>query len=52
MALFFDRAEYYFIRGFIEEMNRTMQQTWKLTDDDTGKVFFGRSFYTHSRMAA
>ena len=52
MSLFFDRAEYYFIRGFMEEMNRKMQQTWKLTDDDTEKVFFGRSFYKHNRMAA
>ena len=52
MSLFFDRAEYYFIRGFMEEMSRKMQQTWKLTDDDTEKVFFGRSFYKHSQMAA
>ena len=52
MALFFDRAEYYFIRGFMEEMNRKMQQIWELTDDDTDKVFFGRSFYVRHGMAA
>ena len=52
MALFFDRAEYYFIRGFMEEMNRKMQQIWNLTDDDTAKVFFGRSFYKRNRIAA
>ena len=52
MALFFDRAEYYFIRGFMEEMNRKMQQIWKLTDGDTDKVFFGRSFYVRHGMAA
>jgi hypothetical protein len=52
MSLFFDRAEYYFIRGFMEEMNRKMQQIWELADEETDRVFFGRSFYKHSRMAA
>lgn len=44
-ALFFDRAEYYFIRGFMEEMNRKMKNIWNLKDEDTDKIFFGRSFY-------
>ncbi|MBN2109026.1 MAG: hypothetical protein JW832_16490 [Deltaproteobacteria bacterium] len=52
MSLFFDRAEYYFMRGFMEEMSRKMQQIWKLSDDDTDKVFFGRSFYKRNQMAA
>lgn len=52
MSLFFDRAEYYFIRGFMEEMNRKMQQIWNLTDNDTEKVYFGRSFYKNNPIAA
>jgi hypothetical protein len=44
-TLFFDRAEYYFMRGFLEEMNRKIKEVWNLTDEDTEKIFFGRSFY-------
>ena len=42
---FFDRAEYYVIRGYMEEMNRKMKELWRLTSADTDKIFFERSFY-------
>ena len=45
LTLFFDRAEYYFIRGYMEEMNRNMKDIWHLKDEDTDRIFFGRSFY-------
>jgi hypothetical protein len=45
LTLFFDRAEYYFIRGYNEEMDRKMKESWHLTDEDTDRIFFGRSFY-------
>ncbi len=40
VILFFDRALYYLIRGYSEEMNRRMKSLWKLTDEDTDKIFF------------
>lgn len=52
MTLFFDRAEYYFIRGYCEEMNRKMKQAWNLDDAETDKIFFGRSFYKRSEAGA
>jgi hypothetical protein len=45
VILFFDRAEYYIIRGYMEEMNRKMKDLWKLKADDTNKIFFEKSFY-------
>ncbi len=45
VSLFFDRAIYYFIRGYTEEMNRRMKELWKLTDNDTENIFFKNSFY-------
>ncbi len=45
VVLFFDRAKYYFIRGYMEEMNRTMKELWDLNDTDTEKIFFKKSFY-------
>ncbi len=42
---FFDLAQYYILRGYTEEMNRLMKESWTLTDDDTNKIFFERSFY-------
>jgi len=45
VILFFDRAEYYVIRGYMEELNRNMKELWSLTSEDTDKIFFERSFY-------
>jgi hypothetical protein len=45
VILFFDRAEYYLIRGYMEEMNRKIKDTWSLNADETEKIFFCRSFY-------
>jgi hypothetical protein len=45
VILFFDRAEYYAIRGYTEEMNRKIKKLWKLKPEDTNKIFFEASFY-------
>ncbi|HNX59750.1 MAG TPA: hypothetical protein PKK43_11675, partial [Spirochaetota bacterium] len=45
IVIFFDQAIYYLIRGYTEQMNNKMKEFWKLTDDDTEKVFFRKSFY-------
>ncbi|MEI6125208.1 MAG: hypothetical protein WCQ99_01510 [Pseudomonadota bacterium] len=45
VTLFFDRAEYYFIRGYLEEMNLKMKELWLLSDEDTERIFFKNSFY-------
>jgi hypothetical protein len=46
IIIFFDQAIYYITRGYMEEMNSRMKELWKLTDDDTEKIFFRKSFYT------
>ncbi|HEY1407012.1 MAG TPA: hypothetical protein VF857_10420 [Spirochaetota bacterium] len=43
--VFFDQAIYYIMRGYMEEMNILMKELWKLSDEDTEKVFFKKSFY-------
>ena len=43
--VFFDQALYYITRGYMEAMNDKMKVLWKITDEDTDKVFFKRSFY-------
>jgi len=45
VILFFDRAEYYVIRGYMEEMNRRIKELWGLKAEDTDKIFFLNSFY-------
>jgi hypothetical protein len=45
VILFFDRAEYYVVRGYMEEMNRKMKELWNLKQEDTDKIFFFTSFY-------
>lgn len=45
LVLFFDRAQYYLIRGYTEEMNRKIKKLWNLADEDTDKIFFEKSFY-------
>lgn len=47
VILFFDRAEYYTIRGYMEEMNRKMKDLWQLKPEETSKIFYERSFYNH-----
>ncbi len=45
MMTFFDRIQYYISRGYTEEMNRKIKELWHLTDEDTDKIFFEKSFY-------
>jgi hypothetical protein len=45
VVLFFDRAEFYIIRGYTEEMNRKIKELWKLDNKETEKIFFEKSFY-------
>jgi hypothetical protein len=45
VILFFDRSEYYIIRGYTEEMNRKITELWKIDSKETEKIFFQRSFY-------
>lgn len=45
VILFFDRVEYYAIRGYTEELNRKMKGLWNLKPEDTNKIFFDKSFY-------
>jgi hypothetical protein len=45
VILFFDRAEYYVIRGYMEELNRKIKALWSLKQEDTEKIFFTNSFY-------
>jgi hypothetical protein len=45
IVLFFDRIEFYIIRGYMEEMNRKIKDVWSLNPEDTKKIFFDHSFY-------
>jgi hypothetical protein len=45
VILFFDRAEFYIIRGYTEAMNKKMMELWKLDNKETEKIFFEKSFY-------
>ncbi len=45
VILFFDRAEFYIIRGYTEAMSKKMMELWKLDNNETEKIFFERSFY-------
>jgi hypothetical protein len=45
IILFFDRAQYYITRGYMEAMNKKIKELWKLADDDTEKILFQNSFY-------
>ncbi len=45
VILFFDRAEFYIIRGYTEAMSKKMMELWKLDKVETEKIFFERSFY-------
>jgi hypothetical protein len=45
VTLFFDRAVYYIIRGYMEEMNRKLNEVCDLPVADAEKVFFNKSFY-------
>ncbi len=45
LVLFFDRAQYYLIRGYMEEMNKKVKSLWRLGEDETEKIFFEKSFY-------
>jgi len=39
-SLFFDRAQYNFIMGYMEEMRNRAKKLWSLGDADTEKLFF------------
>lgn len=43
--LFFDRANYYFLRGYTENMNKKIKKLWNLKEEDTEQIFFKNSFY-------
>jgi len=45
VILFFDRSEYYLIRGYMEEMNKKMKELCPLKPEDAAKIFFAQSFY-------
>ncbi len=44
-SLFFDRAQYNFIRGYMEEMKNRAAQLWNASEADLEKLFFKKSFY-------
>jgi hypothetical protein len=46
---FFEQAFYYLIRGYAEAMNERMKDLWNLSEKDTAKVFFGKSFYNNDK---
>jgi hypothetical protein len=45
VILFFDRAQFYITRGYMEAMNKKIKELWNLSDDDTEKILFQNSFY-------
>ena len=45
IIIFFDQAIYYITRGYTEQMNKKMKELWNLSDEDTEKIFFHKSFY-------
>ena len=45
VTLFFDRAQYYMIRGYIEEMRSRASSLNVLMRDNSDEVFFDDSFY-------
>ncbi len=45
VILFFDRAEFYLIRGYMEEMNRKIKDVSKIKPEEIDKIFFAHSFY-------
>ncbi len=45
IILFFDRAQYYIIRGYTEAMHAKMKELTGIADSDAGKIFFENSFY-------
>jgi len=45
VILFFDRANYYLLRGYSEEMNKKLKELTNISQEDADKIFFDRSFY-------
>ncbi|MCP4715113.1 MAG: hypothetical protein GY868_08355 [Deltaproteobacteria bacterium] len=45
VLLFFDRATYYFIRGYLEEMNHRTKELCTLSEEAAREIFFDKSFY-------
>ncbi|OHD71882.1 MAG: hypothetical protein A2W19_04205 [Spirochaetes bacterium RBG_16_49_21] len=45
VILFYDRAQYYFTKSYIDAMENKMQKLWKLSKDDTEHIFFKETFY-------
>ncbi len=45
VILFFDRAHYYVVRGYMEAMHKKVKELWNLTDEDTENILFEQSFY-------
>jgi len=42
-SLFFDRAQYNFINGYMDEMQRRAGELWHLGDSDLAKIFFHKA---------
>ena len=45
VILFFDRAQYFIIKGYTNELNVKVKKIWDKTDRDTEQIFFYESFY-------
>jgi len=43
--LFFDRANYYLLRGYTENMNKKIKRLWNLKDSDIEQIIYKNSFY-------
>jgi hypothetical protein len=45
VIVFFDRAEYYLVRGYTEAMHKKLKESGKVSEEELDKVFFEDSFY-------
>jgi hypothetical protein len=45
VILFFDRAQYYIIRGYTEAMHKKLKDLSNIPEETAEKVFFDHSFY-------
>ncbi len=45
VILFFDRAEYYTIRGYTEAMNKKLKEKFSASSEELEEIFYVKSFY-------
>ena len=45
VILFFDRAQFYMVRGYTEAMHKKFQEYCSLSPEDDAQIFFEKSFY-------